>query len=43
VQTAQDQVQRPDTMPALRQPQSRMPVCAELLQQLQGVRVRYTP
>jgi hypothetical protein len=26
-------------VPALRQSQSRMPVCAELLQQLQGVRV----
>jgi hypothetical protein len=33
MQAAQDQVQWPDTLPALRQPQSRMPVCAKLLQQ----------
>lgn len=41
VQATQDQVQRPDAMPALWQPQPRVHVCAQLLQQLQRVgRVR---
>jgi hypothetical protein len=39
VQAPQDQVQRAITMSALRQSQPRMHVCAQLLQQLQGVRV----
>lgn len=37
---AQDQVQWPDAVPALRQPPARVSVCAQLLQQLQGLRVR---
>ena len=39
MQETKDQVQWSDSMSALRQPEPRMLVCAELLQQLQGVRV----
>lgn len=37
VQASQDQMQRPDALPALRQPQPRMRLRAQLLQRLQGL------